>query len=140
VEVSEPIQLILIDDNPTFLNVALHFLKRQADVDVLAAELRVSSALRLAEAHSPHLVVLDLDMPEMSGLEAIQRFHAIHPDLPVIVLSVLDSASDQQAARSAGAVCFVSKQSMHTDLMPAIRSFGPHSQLALAAGAVSFVN
>jgi two-component system nitrate/nitrite response regulator NarL len=132
--VSAPIQLILIDDNPTFLNVAVHYLQRQANVNVLAAVPQVSAALALLQSQKPDLILLDLDLAEMSGLDAIPQFHQIDPSLAIIILSVLDSASDQRAAQQAGAACFVSKQNIHTELMPAIQRFGAERAMAFSTG------
>ncbi len=118
---SQPIQLILIDDNHTFLNVASHYLQRQPNVTLLAAVPRVSTALPMLKNHKTDVVLLDLDLAGMSGLDAIAQMHEIDPNLKVIVLSIMDSASDQRAAEQAGAAGFVCKNNIHSELMPAIQ-------------------
>lgn len=115
------VRVLIIDDNQAFLNAAVNFLQRQPEVEVVGAYTLVEPALRRVEEHSPDLILLDLDMPVMNGLEAIPLFKAVLPAVPIIVLSVLDSTSDEQAAGQAGADRFISKQTMHQELAAAIR-------------------
>ena len=67
------------------------------------------------------MVLIDLAMPGMPGLEAIPHLRRMLPELGIVALTVMNTKSFRQAALSAGADVFVPKASMRTDLLPAIR-------------------
>jgi DNA-binding NarL/FixJ family response regulator len=78
-------------------------------------------ALALAQDLEPHIVLIDLAMPGLSGLETIPHLRAMLPEVGIIALTMLDTNSYWQAALAAGANDFVPKASLDTDLLPAIR-------------------
>jgi DNA-binding NarL/FixJ family response regulator len=68
----------------------------------------------------PDVILLDLAMPGLNGLEAIPLLHTALPLVKIVILTLLESGNDRQAAVSAGADEFVTKTEMLTELMPAI--------------------
>jgi DNA-binding NarL/FixJ family response regulator len=117
----KPISVLLVDDNPAFLRIATRFLQEHGDVAVVGAAGGGEEALALAQDLQPDIVVIDLAMPGLSGLEAIPRLWAVLPGVSIIALTVLDTNSYREAALAAGANDFVAKVSLNTDLLPAIR-------------------
>jgi CheY-like chemotaxis protein len=67
------------------------------------------------------VILLDLDMPDLAGLEAMQQLRDMVPGVPIIALTSLDGYAPVGAARAAGARDVVSKASLTTDLLPAIQ-------------------
>jgi len=116
----KPIRILLVDDNPMFLGVARDFLQLQTNLSVVGTTRSGEEALNLAKELKPDIVLLDLNMPGLSGLEAIPRLREILPEIKVIALTMMDQAAYQPAALAAGADGFVPKASMCNDLMPAI--------------------
>ena len=128
-----PISVLIADDNPTFLRIVTRFLEEQSrkTVSVVATARGGEEALAQAEALRPQVVLIDLNMPGLSGLEAIPRLRRALPDAGIIAVTLLDTDGYRQAALAAGADDFVSKMTLNTDLLPAIR------RVALATRTVS---
>jgi DNA-binding NarL/FixJ family response regulator len=117
----KPISVLLVDDNPAFLRIATRFLQKHDDTVVIGTADGGEEALALAQDLQPDIVLVDLAMPGVSGLETIPRLRAILPKVGIIALTVLDTNSYLQAAIEAGANDFIPKASLNTDLLPAIR-------------------
>ena len=117
----KPISILLVDDNPAFLRIATRFLQKHDDTVVIGTADGGEEALALAQDLQPDIVLVDLAMPGVSGLDTIPRLRAILPKVGIIALTVLDTNSYLQAAIEAGANDFVPKASLNTDLLPAIR-------------------
>ena len=115
------IRVLLIDDSPTFLRVATEFLMRYDSLAVVGVMHGGGEALDQLLDLKPHVILLDLAMPGLSGMEAIPRLRSLMPHLGIVVLTMLDGNAYHQAVLAAGADSFVSKTTMYTDLLPAIR-------------------
>ena len=118
---TKPITVLLIDDNPTFLGIVQRFLKGEEGIEVIGAVESGEEALALVHRLKPDIVLTDLAMPKVSGMETILRLRAAWPNIGVIALTLLDTAGYRQAALTAGADAFVAKDSLNTDLLPTIR-------------------
>ena len=116
---SEMIRVLLIDENPLFLQAATGFLQRQAGLVVLRTAARLDAALIGARDFQPGVIVLDPSTSGVGGL--ISRLRSMSQDVGVIVLALMDSNTYRQAAIAAGANGFVSKANMIVDLLHAIR-------------------
>jgi CheY-like chemotaxis protein len=77
--------ILVIDDDPAILSVAELLLKRDGHVVVVARE--ASKGLHALESETFDLVIVDIFMPEMDGLETINQVHRLRPGLPIIVMS-----------------------------------------------------
>ena len=117
----KPISVLLVDDNPNFLRIATRFLQQHDDIVVVGAAGGGQEALALAQDLQPDVVLIDLAMPGLSGLETIPRLRAMLPAVGIIALTMLDTNSYREAALEANANDFVPKASLDTDLLPAIR-------------------
>ena len=116
------IRVLLVDDSPQFLAVAKELLAAQPGIEVAGAALSGREALELVVGLHPDVVLLDLFMPEMNGLEAAKRIKA-NPGAPrIIIVTMEDHAAFRAAAVDHGADGFVSKSVLPTQLLPLIRS------------------
>ncbi|MEJ2211656.1 MAG: response regulator transcription factor [Anaerolineae bacterium] len=115
------VQVLLVDDSPDFLQVAAEFLDQAPDIEIAATATSGERALELADAYHPDLVIMDLVMPGMGGLEATRRLKA-RPNPPtVIILSLYRDEAYSEQARRAGADEQVSKSDLGIELLPLIR-------------------
>lgn len=113
-------EVLIVDDNPKFLAVLREFLGEYDGISVIGATSSGHEALELAGDSQPALMIVDLWMPDMGGLELTRQVKARWPELPVIILTLFDSERHREAALEAGANAFVTKGRMDADLMPAV--------------------
>lgn len=114
------IELLLVDDSREFLAATERFLRAEPLVTVVGCARSGDEGVELARRLRPHVVLMDLVMPGMSGLEATRRIKADADPPRVIVVTLHDSAGYRAAARSAGADGFVGKSDLATALLPLI--------------------
>jgi CheY-like chemotaxis protein len=111
------LKILLVDDNRTFVATVRQFLDSLADVVIIGQAHDGKSALALVRQHRPELVLLDIAMPGMNGLE-LARAMQLDPVAPQIVfLSIHDNQEYRHAARELGAD-FVSKADFVSELLP----------------------
>jgi two-component system, NarL family, nitrate/nitrite response regulator NarL len=94
--------VVLADDHP-FYRTGLSKMLRESGVDIVAEAGNGWAALKAVEDTSPDVVVLDQNMPGMSGDEVARRLTSCEPPYPVIILSVSDDETDVMSALRAGA-------------------------------------
>jgi two-component system, NarL family, nitrate/nitrite response regulator NarL len=113
---------LIVDDHAVLRN-GLRALLRQAEADPLVLEASDGAeGLRLARIHRDlDAVFLDLEMPGISGLSAIEEFGKQHPELPVIVLSSSEDPRDVRRALAAGALGYVPKSASSETLLAAVQ-------------------
>jgi DNA-binding NarL/FixJ family response regulator len=116
-----PIRVLLIDDNAAFRRAVADFLRGHADIILVRSLLGGGDALARVEALRPDVVLVDLVMPDVPGLDLIPRLRGARPELGIIVLSFLDVEAYRQAALASGADAFVAKTATGSDLLPALR-------------------
>jgi DNA-binding NarL/FixJ family response regulator len=117
----DQISILLVDDNPSFLNIAKRFLQGYDDIVVVDALCGGEDALEKAQGLNPDIVLIDLYMPSLPGLTIIPLLRTALPNVGIIVLTLMDAEGYQQAALEAGADEFVPKVTLNTDLLPTIR-------------------
>lgn len=104
-----PLCILLVDDSKFFLELERQFL-RNTPATILTAS-SGEEALTLAREHRPSLVFMDMDMPEMHGLDCCRKFKSDHDlkKIPIVLVGAMDSATDEQDARAAGSDDYLSK-------------------------------
>jgi len=117
----KPISVLLVDDNPTFLRATTQFLNAHDDITVVGVARGGEEALAQIPFLQPQVILVDLAMVGLSGLEAIPLLRSLTPSTGIIALTLLDAGHFREAALKAGADDFVPKARMRTDLLPAIR-------------------
>lgn len=77
-------------------------------------------ALGLCRAHLPEIVLMDIMLPEMSGIETTRLIKNVVPDAHVVMLSIYEDSAYKTDASAAGAIAYISKRKMGTELVPLI--------------------
>jgi len=103
------IRVMLADDNPTFLAAVRQFLSALPGTEVAGEAHNGREAVELAARLHPDLVLLDIGMPEMNGLEAARRMQQWQAPPFIVFLSMHNSQAYRDAARQVGAAGFISK-------------------------------
>lgn len=97
------IRILLVDDHTLFRSGLKALLSRQPDFEIVGEASDGLEGVKLAEQLKPDLVLLDLDMPVMSGTEALAQMLAANRELPVVMLTVSEDAEDLKEAFVLGA-------------------------------------
>ncbi len=126
------ISVLIVDDHPVFLAGMRAVLDDLDDVSVVAVAGDGEEALAAVGEHAPDVVLMDLRMPGMDGLEATARIRTGHPDTRVLVLTMDEDADSVFAALRMGANGYLLKESGSDDLHRAVHAvsrgeavFGP---------------
>ena len=114
------ISLLLVDDNPTFLRMAKLFLAQFERLEVVGTAAGGKEGLKLALNVRPDIALVDLNMPDLHGLDVIPKMREALPETRIIALTMLDEDGYREASLAAGASEFVSKETMNVDLPLAI--------------------
>ncbi len=115
-----PIRLLLVDDDGGFRATLRQLLEHRAEAQVLGEAGNGEEAVRLADELRPDVVLMDLAMPRMNGLEATRQLKARWPDLAVIILTVHDEDVYRRTAVAAGAAAFLEKKMLGVELWPTL--------------------
>lgn len=104
-----PVGVVVVDDQAVFRQAARDVIAATAGFRALGEAACGEDALRLADELEPDLVLVDLRMPGVDGLETARRLLAAHPGAVVVLVSTEDANSVPQDAESCGAAAFVEK-------------------------------
>jgi len=118
---AQPIRVVLADDHAMVRRTMRLLLDHEQDIDVRAEATDVSAAVRHVDRHAPHVLVLDLRLPNGSTIETIRRLRAHAPDTEIVVLTMEESPTFAQQALDAGGIGFVLKDRADTELVAAVR-------------------
>lgn len=120
---------MIVDDHPVVRDGLRGMFDRVADIEVVAEASDGFEALAMARRARPDVVLMDLRMPRLDGVGAIERLHADHPEIRVIVLTTYDTDADVMRAMAAGVAGYLLKDAPREELHRAVRT-------AAAGGAV----
>ena len=115
---------VLLADDHGIVRRGLRILLEEAGVSVVAEAADGLEAIRLTEEHRPDLVILDIGMPKLSGIEVAARSQKLDRPPGVIILSMHADESYIIRALAAGARAYLLKDATDEDLLPAVRAVG----------------
>lgn len=116
------IRLLISDDHPVVRAGLGGMLSGAEDFEVVGEATNGSEAVALANSTKPDVVLMDLRMPEMDGVEAISRIKERNPEINILVLTTYESDSDILRALERGATGYMLKDAPREDLFEAIRA------------------
>ena len=121
------IRVLLVDDQQAVRRGLALRLVLEPDIQIVGEAGTGREALEFAQALSPDVVLMDVEMPEMDGIETAATLQAADSRSAVVMLSIHDDPLTRGRARAAGAVAFVEKGGTTEDLLSAIRQAARHS-------------
>ena len=123
---TDPIRVLVADDSPTALRSVCEYLEFAGGFEIVGTASDGQNAVHLTALRKPDLVLLDLSMPRINGLEAAEQIRLSSPDLRVIIFSELHGLSLADECRRHGADSFVPKSLLPEGLLMEIqRLFHP---------------
>jgi DNA-binding NarL/FixJ family response regulator len=116
------IQVLLVDDSAEFLDSISRFLRLGTALQIVGVATSGADAIERAAELKPDLVLMDLAMPGMNGLEATVQLKAGAAPPCVVIMTLHDNAEYRDAARAAAADGFITKSAIRAQLFPMIAS------------------
>ena len=116
------VRVLVVDDEPLFVEMIKAMLGAESDIDVVGTAGDGCSAVQLAHEVDPDVIVMDVSMPVMDGIDATVHIREADPDASVLILTGGSTVADVDRARKAGAAAYVTKDRISTDLVEEIRS------------------
>ena len=116
------IRVLIVDDHKQVREGLKAFLLATEGLELAGEAVNGLEAIRLCDELQPDVVLMDLMMPEMGGINATRTIHNRYPDLPILVLSTFADRATERLALRVGAVACLSKQISFDELAAAIRS------------------
>jgi two-component system, NarL family, response regulator NreC len=126
------IRVLLVDDQPAVRRGLLMRLHLEPDMQIVGEASTGREALALAQMLTPDVVLLDIEMPGMDGVEATTALRAVVPQSAVVILSIHTDRQTRMRAQAAGAVAFVEKRGTADTLLSAIRQAAGQTGTSLA--------
>lgn len=119
---ADPIRILVADDHPILREGVAAIIALQKDMEVAGEAATGMQAIELYETLRPDVVLMDLRMPVLTGVEAIEKIRAAHPEARIIVLTTYSGDAKALEAMRAGAAGFLLKSSLRRELLDAIRA------------------
>jgi two-component system NarL family response regulator len=117
-----PIRILIADDHAVVREGLAAMIQRRSDMRVVAEAENGQRAVELARQHQPDVILMDLRMPVLGGVEAIAQIRAQQPQAHIIVLTTYDGDEDIYRALQAGARAYLLKDTPRDELLDAIRA------------------
>ena len=115
------VTILIVDDNVQFRTLLREIVVEEPDLHVVGEAADGAEAMQLTKELRPDIILLDLVMPRVNGLEVLRRVKAERPEIKVIVVTVHDEDAYRQAAVTRGADAFLLKKTLGTVLLPTIQ-------------------
>ena len=128
------IRIVLVDDHMVVRQGLARLVREEADMEIVGEASDGESAVSLIRQVQPDVVLMDISMPRMTGIEATRIIHAELPDVRIIGLSMFEEAERAEAMRRAGAVAFLTKSGPSDAVIAAIRACARSAEARAAAG------
>lgn len=116
------IRVLVADDHAIIREGLSVMLGNQPDMEVVGIASNGRDAIRLVDEHEPDVAVMDISMPELNGIEAIQQILPRHPHMQVVVLSIHETKPYVYRALKAGAMGYLIKETAGLEVVDAVRT------------------
>ena len=117
-----PLRIVIVDDNLHYRNTISSYLQKKNNFQVVAEAGDGLAAIQAVEKHRPDVVLMDISMPVMDGIDATWVIKSKFPEIRVIVLTMHDVGSISGAAFKAGAFWCLNKECSPNEIIKAIRT------------------
>lgn len=117
----KPIRILVTDDHPVVRAGIIGMFSGHSEFEIVGEAAHGEAAVALAHQLQPDVILMDLRMPILSGIEAMQRILSTHPGIRILVLTTYDSDQDIHTALNAGAAGYLLKDAPREELYHAVR-------------------
>jgi DNA-binding NarL/FixJ family response regulator len=117
-------RILLVEDHPMFRDGLARMLESVEGFEVVGAAVDGEEAVQLAQRLRPNIILMDLNLPKMSGIEATKQIIQKHPETGILVLTMYDDDSSVFAAMRAGARGYLLKEANRNEIIRAIQAVG----------------
>src|SRR3970040_1704299 len=111
------LRVLVVDDHPAFRRALTSALNMIKGIEVTGEAAGGQEATERARQDHPDLILMDLSMPDVDGIEAMRKIHREKPDLPVVILTAHADPGVEKEAREAGASGFLAKGTALEDIV-----------------------
>jgi two-component system nitrate/nitrite response regulator NarL len=118
------IRVLIVDDEPLFMEMVQALLEVEEGVEVVGKASNGKQGVKLAQELAPDVIVMDISMPVMDGLDATREIREQDPTASVLILTGGPSVNDIDRARTAGASGYLTKDRIAAELVAEIRNLG----------------
>ena len=125
------IRILIVDDHPVVRHGLRTLLEVQEGWEVIGEAVDGLEALEKAERLSPDVILLDISMPKMNGVEACRLIRKAQPASEILIVTQHDSAQMMREAQEAGARGYVVKSNAGRDLLAAVEAASQHKPVTL---------
>ena len=121
---TRPVQVLIVDDQEPFRDAARLVVELSEGFEVAGEAVSGEQSLEPVAALQPDLVLMDINLPGIDGIEATRQISEHHPDVTVLVLSTYEAVEYGPRALAAGAVAFIGKSDLGPDTLLEVRPPG----------------
>lgn len=121
-ELEEAIRVLIVDDEPLFVEMVQALLEVEEGIDVAGKAQHGEQGVKLAHELAPDVIVMDISMPVMNGLDATREIRAQDPNACVLILTGGSNIAEIDKARTVGAAGYLTKDRIAGELVAEIRN------------------
>lgn len=118
----DTIRVLVVEDHEMMRQLIGNILAAEDDMEIVGEATDGLEAIEVVQEVAPDVVVMDLALPRLGGIQVMQKLKAMFPDIKVLFVSVYDQMDMVQGAVKAGARGYLQKQSIFKELIPAVRA------------------
>lgn len=123
-ELTRTIRILIVDDEPLFVEMVEAMLGGEEDLEIVGTAADGQEGARLAAELEPDVIVMDISMPVMDGIDATRAIRGHDPDACVLILTGGSNVAEIDRARMAGAAKYMTKDRIAGELVDEIRELG----------------
>jgi DNA-binding NarL/FixJ family response regulator len=116
-----PIRVLFVEDQPNILKAQVKLLKHFEEIEIVGEALSGEQALEMVAQVKPDVLLLDLGLPQMSGMEVTRRVRSEHPEIEILIFTIFDEEEKVTEAIASGAAGYLLKGTPATKIVDAIK-------------------
>jgi DNA-binding NarL/FixJ family response regulator len=118
------VRVLIADDEPPFVEMVEALLAGEEEIEVVALARDGQEAVDLARTSEPDVIVMDISMPIIDGIEATRQIHRENPDARILILTGSSTSADIDRSQTAGVSLFLTKDRVASHLVASILDLG----------------